>query len=828
MARTSTRSTAGKRVSKLFVPDARPTDSQTERTWPTPSVAQVPPAVPAAANPLGKPRVAKRVTPKKGAHLRKAPTAAPVTQHPSVHDDSTDTRTATTVLKQEQLSPVQQRPPLFVEDLTDETDGASIGGPVTLLVDLPNRPSSTASTAPPSTYVRTPPATKTVDLTDGVPDDKTTTLSSSKVLQTPPRRKKQPTAKRSVSKLAASIDLAATELNGTPALPKPTVFWPLKVPWTPMAGKKKGKKAKRRLSGVGSAAALSPVKKNKTDLQSSVHAAKAEILARHPRAADLLAKATKLSTLRKIGRILDAKRASRKASPSKKRRSKSLHQLTEPSTTPTAAIDVPARDDDDQADHSFCPSNIFKGARAGFCFKTGPEGTGYYAEVNTNVDVDININRPRSRAPSTTGSDPVTTSTSVSKMPADLLHVTIDGDTNVPILTDLSALSVGMANIITKCSALGETLLSKNGKAYRQAMVTDESCPAKRLIAFGQSGCDKLNNMSVGATVQLTKVRVTHGNLQYARDGVQPIELQVNDFTSKDFSAVVLQSQPVANTPDHITALHAATERKDGDMINVSVMVRGRRFVDSQVPGAALSIHLLCVEEDNTAIVMTLTGAQSASFDKHTSVPVMLQASNVLVAHDGNSMHLLAVPLSILTLTDPVNVTEEQHLGSDFVCPYFVPGPNNTLEQGRLGTGRTFVSPKMLTMHAHWWPLSSIPTSTVLQVKNADSSPFAVNVVLCQVSVSKTRKGTLSVGLQVEDNTCTLWMNAYTSVLTVALSLSASELERLAASGELLTMLHEKCKGRLLLRLRLLPRLDKPAHVCIQEIVFVDDATVVV
>jgi hypothetical protein len=385
-----------------------------------------------------------------------------------------------------------------------------------------------------------------------------------------------------------------------------------------------------------------------------------------------------------------------------------------------------------------------------------------------------------------------------------------------------------MANIVTKCSALGETLQSKNGKPYRQAMVTDEACPAKRLIAFGQSGCDKLNTLSVGATVQLTKVRVTHGNPQYARDGVQPIELQVNDFTSKDFSAVVLQSQPVDNTPAHFTALHAATDRKDGDMINVSVMVRGRRFVDSQVPGVALSIHLLCVDTDNTAIVLTLTGAQSASFDKNTSVPVMLQASNVLVAHEGNSTHLLAVPLSLLTLTNPGDVTEEQRPGLDFVCSYFLPGPNDTLKQGRLGMGRTFVSPKMLTMHAHWWPLSSIPTSTVLEVKNADSSPFAVNVVLCQVSVSKTRKGTLSVGLQVEDNTCTLWMNAYTSVLTGALLLSSSELERLAASGELLTLLHEKCKGRLLLRLRLLPRLDKPAHVCIQEIVFVDDATLVV
>jgi hypothetical protein len=43
---------------------------------------------------------------------------------------------------------------------------------------------------------------------------------------------------------------------------------------------------------------------------------------------------------------------------------------------------------DDKAENSFCPSNIFKGARAGFCFKTGPEGTGHYAEVNTNVDVE--------------------------------------------------------------------------------------------------------------------------------------------------------------------------------------------------------------------------------------------------------------------------------------------------------------------------------------------------------------------------------------------------------------------------------------------------------
>jgi hypothetical protein len=707
-----------------------------------------------------------------------------------VRDDNTDTRSAaTTVLKQEKLSPVQQRPILYVEDLTNDTDVASSGSPVKLLVDLPNGPSPTATTAPPSSYVRTPPATRTVDLTIGAPNEQI-------ILQTPPRRKKQTKAKRSVS---ASIDIAATESNGKPALPKPTVFSPLKMPSTPIPGKKKGKKAKRCLSGVGSAASLSQVKRNKTDLESSLHAAKDEILARHPRAVDVLAKANKLSTVRKIGRILDTKRALRKASPSKKRRSKSLQKIHETSTS--------------SPDHP-----IYRG------LADTPAATDYHTlkygparavrdpteAVHVPVREDPNSDRAASRA-ITQGA--ASSSASIQQP---------------PILTDLSALSVGMANIITKCSALGETLLSKNGKVYRQAMVTDEPCPAKRLIAFGQSGCDKLDNISVGATVMLTKVRVTHGNPQYARDGVQPIELQVNDYTSKDFLAVVLQSQPVDNTPAHITALHAAAERKDGDMINVSVMVRGRRIVDSQVPGAALSIHLLCVEEDNTAIVLTLTGAQSASFDRHMSMPVLLQASNVIVAHDGNSTHLLAVPLSLLALTNPDNVTEEQRPGIDFVCPYFLPGPNDTLEQGRLGMGRTFVSPKMLTMHAHWWPLSSIPTSTVLEVKNADSSPFAVNVVLCQVSVSKTKKGTLSVGLQVEDNTCTLWMNAYTSVLTVALLLSTSELERLAASGELLTMLHEKCKGRLLLRLRLLPRLDKPAHVCIQEIVFIDDATLVV
>ena len=749
MARTSTRTTAGKRVSKLFVPDARPTDSQTERTWSTPSVVHVAPTIAAAA----------------------APNAAPVRKHSTVRDDRTDTQdVASTVLKREHLSPEQQRSPLFVEDLTDDTNVSYSDGPVTPMVDLPNRPSSTETTLTPSSAARTPPATNAVDLTLGAPNEKTTTLSPSNVLKTPPRRKKKTKAKQSFSTLAASIDLAKTESDGAPALSNTTVLS------TTIPGKKKGKKAKRGLSGVGSTAALSPVKKNKTDLDSPVHAAKDAILSRHPRAADLLAKATKLGTVRKIGRILDAKRASRKTSPSKKRRPKSLQQLHNPDRPiSTSSPDHPIYRD----------------------LADAPAATDYQTLKHGPPLV---VKDPTVPVPSASSMEP-------------------------PILTDLSALSVGMANIITKCSAIGDTLQSKNGKPYRQAMVTDESCPAKRLIAFGQSGCDKLNSMSVGATVQLTKVRVTHGNPQYSRTEEQPIELQVNDFTSKQFSAVVLQSQPVDNTPAHITSLHAARECKDGDMINVSGMVRGRRFVDSQVPGAALSIHLLCVDKDNTAIVLSLTGAQSASFDKHTNVPVLLQASNVLVAHDGNSTHLLAVPLSILTLTNPVNVTEEQRQDIDFVCPYFLPGPNDTLEQGRLGMGRTFVSPKMLTMHAHWWPLSSIPTSTVLEVKNADSSPFAVNVVLCQVSVSKTRKGTLSVGLQVEDNTCTLWMNAYTSVLTVSLLLSSSELERLAASGELLTLLHEKCKGRLLLRLRLLPRLDKPAHVCIQEIVFVDDAT---
>ena len=43
---------------------------------------------------------------------------------------------------------------------------------------------------------------------------------------------------------------------------------------------------------------------------------------------------------------------------------------------------------DAKADHSFDHSNTFKGARAGFCFKTGPKGTGYYAEVNANVNIE--------------------------------------------------------------------------------------------------------------------------------------------------------------------------------------------------------------------------------------------------------------------------------------------------------------------------------------------------------------------------------------------------------------------------------------------------------
>ena len=776
MARTSTRTTAGKRVSKPFVPDARPTDSQTERTWSTPSVVQVPPTIATAA----------------------APNAAPVRKQSPVRADRTDTQdAASTVLKREQLPPVQQRSHLSVEDLTDDTDVSYSGGSVTPMADPPNRPSSTATTLTPSSAARTSPDASTFDLTIGAPDENTTTLPPSNALQTPPRRKKKTKAKQSLSNLAASIDLATTVSDGTPALSNNTLLS------TPIPGKKKGKKAKRSLSGVDSTAALSPVKKNKTALDSTVHAAKDAILSRHPRAADLLAKATKLATVLKIGRILDAKRASRKASPSKKRRPKSLQQLHNPGRPiSTSSPDHPIYRD--LADTPVATD--YRTLKYGPALVVRDPTAPVHVPVREESDSDRAASRDITR---------VATAPSASNM-------------QPPILTDLSALTVGMANIITKCSALGETLQSKNGKPYRQAMVTDESCPAKRLIAFGQSGCDKLNNMSVGSTVQLTKVRVTHGNPLYSRDNVQPIELQVNDYTSKDFAVVVLQSHPVDNTPAHITALHAARECKDGDMINVSVMVRGRRFVDSHVPGAALSIHLLCVDKDDTAIVLSLTGAQSASFDKQTNVPVMLQARNVLVAHDGNSTHLLAVPLSLLALTNPDHVTEEQRPGIDFVCPYFLPGPNDTLEQGRLSMGRTFVSPKMLTMHAHWWPLSTIPTSTVLEVKNADSSPFAVNVVLCQVSVSKTRKGTLSVGLQVEDNTCTLWMNAYTSVLTVALSLSASELERLAASGELLTMLHEKCKGRLLLRLRLLPRLDKPAHVCIQEIVFVDDATVVV
>jgi hypothetical protein len=47
----------------------------------------------------------------------------------------------------------------------------------------------------------------------------------------------------------------------------------------------------------------------------------------------------------------------------------------------------------DKDDHSFYPSNIFKGARAGFCFSTGPKGIGHYE------DVTANLTREKARSP---------------------------------------------------------------------------------------------------------------------------------------------------------------------------------------------------------------------------------------------------------------------------------------------------------------------------------------------------------------------------------------------------------------------------------------------
>lgn len=431
-------------------------------------------------------------------------------------------------------------------------------------------------------------------------------------------------------------------------------------------------------------------------------------------------------------------------------------------------------------------------------------------------------------------------------------------------LTDLSGLKVGMANIITICKAIGATLTSKHGNTYRQAMVEDGFGNSKRLVAFGPVGCDKIGTMQVGSVCKLHKVKVSRGKETYTTDNACVNELQINAFIAKDFMVEIVQASPSVAIAAKTTGLLDAQALPTGTLVNVTVQVFGRstylrdtkfqvagdpNFIQKPPAHLQRTAHLMCLDSKNIGMVLCLSESHMncdifRGNDCH-NYPFLLQAQNVLVTHDGSSTHLLAVPLTILTDRKGLNAADQAAAANDpflqemtplpanivpfmnpcIECPEFLVGEHNdNNNMSHIGNQEGF-SLRMLTAHAFWWPLVDVPTSTLLDVKNATDSPHAVSVFLNQVSVSKTLKGALSVGLQVEDDTCTLWVNAYNTVLMDSLHLSTTKLEALADSGELSSVLQNKAQGRLILRLRLLPRPGKLAHICVQEVHFAGNTT---
>ena len=680
-----------------------------------------------------------------------------------------------------------------------------------------------------------------------------------------------------------------------------------------------GKETKRRqVLAAPQDVTGSPTKKKKGGATPAaiddIQAVKSNILVRHPKAASYMSQLSTLEEFREFGKLLDnSLRKRRKSKGSKKsRRGKSTGaKPTTPTTFPadgTSSSTTLATTDTRQLPSAHTvPTGDHPASRTLVpSTNDGFQDTVSRRVVETDVrthGVDLGSQTLASHSSAASGESSLGANDGPTSAPRALLSSTGAGiqdrrriphmDTlppdinnasgSGPALTVLTDLKVGFANVTATAVAMGPQLQSKNGKPYRQAMVGDTVGTTMRMVGFGQLACDKMNNICPGAVVRMEKVKVVRANQQYqSTESTSTKELQVNSYTADNFKATPLMH--LQTSPTHITRLNSIRTADKGVMVNIVVVVLAVRF---RQRGPLWTCHALCMDCPETAIDVAFSESQQHALGFQRTpdpplksptvlLPFSMIVENVLVAHEGGSTYLRAVPLtSVHRLPDHLpNHSEPERLAATqafaklprdfqveftafreavspemtyakftseesafFHGPYLVPctpsahhSPEATVDNDRQYVNRAFsvVNPEAcsgllvnvasLTWHAHWYPLRTVPKDTLLMVHNAKFEPHAVSVMLCNVSVSKTKKGSLSVGLQVEDDTRTVWVNVYGPVLEESLGVSSERLDEMAASGELTSMLHAKFNNRINLRLRLLPRENANPHICVQEI----------
>ena len=706
-----------------------------------------------------------------------------------------------------------------------------------------------------------------------------------------------------------------------------------------------GKKTKRRqVLAAPQDVKGSPTKKKKGGATPAaiddIQAVKSNILVRHPKAAPYMSHLSTLKECREFGKMLDKsfpKRRKSKGS-NKSRRGKSTGaKPTTPTTFPadgTSPLHVshgnqpagPLHVSIDGDTFCICRTNVPESATTDTrqlpSAHTVPTGDhpasrtlvpstndGFQDTVSRRVvetdvrthGVDLGSQTLASHSSAASGEASLGANDGPTSAPRTLLVSTApdfctpdinNASGSVPTLTVLTDLKVGFANVIATAVALGPQLQSKTGKPYRQAMVRDSVGTTMRMVGFGHSACNKMDDICPGAVVRMEKVKVVRANQRYqSTESTSTKELQVNSYTADNFKAIPLMQ--LQTSPTHIARLNSLRTADKGVMVNIVVVVIAVRFHQR---GPLWTCHALCMDCPETAIDVVFSESQQHALgfqrtpDPNTvfhsrnpsnespkvMLPFTMIVENVLVAHEGGSTYLRAVPLTgVHRLPDHLpHHTEPERLAAtqafaklprdfqvDFtafreaVCqemtyakftseqpaffhsPYLVPctpsahhSPEATVDNEHQHVNRAFsvVNPEAcsgilvnvasLTWHAHWYPLQTVPKHTLLMVHNAKFEPHAVSVMLCNVSVSKTKKGSLSVGLQVEDDTRTMWVNVYGPVLEESLGVSSDRLDEMAASGELTSALHAKLNNRIHLRLRLLPRENANPHICVQEI----------
>ena len=665
----------------------------------------------------------------------------------------------------------------------------------------------------------------------------------------------------------------------------------------------------------------SPTKKNKEGATSAamddIQAAKSQFLLRHPKAAKFMAQLSTLAELRHFGVLLDKqKRRKSKASPSKKRRGKStgsksatpsrVPEDNRSTTMPTPdarhlhgpvapIVDPPRTSDTDVISDTVSRRVVQPDIRtSGVDLASGSQqrqpraldSPSSAARGSSFLGASDGLSSAPRTLPSSSGvelQDNAGPRIGQTDVPTPGV-VAVPG--SEPALTVLQDLKVGFANVTVTAVALGPQLQSKTGNPYRQAMVGDSGGTTMRMVGFGKAACDKMDSISPGSVFRMEKVKVVRANQQYqSTESTNTKELQVNSYTADKFKATPLRHLQAAAT--HITRLANVRTADKGAMVNIAVVVLAVRFHQR---GSMWTCHALCMDCPEIAIDVAFAESHQHSLgfnpssgvsDSHTvQLPFSMIVENVLVAHEGLSTYLRAVPLSsvhrhpaqFLDHSEPerlaatqafaklpmdfrgafsafqqaltadttfADVTSAESAMTSFYSPYLISctpiAQHTSATTGDIVRTRhlrnhafstvnpeafsgNLVNVASLTWHAHWYPLQSVPKHTLLMVHNAAFEPHAVSVMLCNVSVSKTKKGALSVGLQVEDDSRTMWVNVYGPVLEGFLGVSSEQLDEMAASGELPTILHEKLNNRINLRLRLLPRENANPHICVQEI----------